>query len=123
MIIVILLFIKKKANALEELIEPQTENIDVSLSILESYISDTLENKSIIFVGDGSNIYKNNINLFFSSANFVDSKLNTLNSYALGLAGFNKYNIGIYSTEVLPLYLKKPQAQRLLEEKEKKLNK
>jgi hypothetical protein len=41
----------------------------------------------------------------------------------LGLAGFNKYNIGIYSTEVLPLYLKKPQAQRLLEEKEKKLNK
>ena len=43
--------------------------------------------------------------------------------YALGLAGFNKYNIGIYSTEVLPLYLKKPQAQRLLEEKEKKLNK
>ena len=31
--------------------------------------------------------------------------------------GFNKYKKGDFLEEVLPLYLKKPQAQRLLEEK------
>lgn len=42
----------------------------------------------------------------------------TLNSYDLGLAGLNKFkSIGDSLEEVLPLYLKKPQAQRQLEEK------
>ena len=50
-------------------------------------------------------------------------EFNILNSISLGIAGFEKSKLGINSEEILPLYLKKPQAQRQLEEKEKKDNK
>ena len=66
-----------------------------------------------------SEIYKNFIQETFSSAKFVDANLNNLNSYSLGLAGLDHFNNGYISEEILPLYLKKPQAQRLLEEKER----
>lgn len=107
-------------NCLETLIEPQAGTIEDTLSILKSYCEDTLEEDlSIIFVGDGSEIYKDKIVQTFSNANFAHSENNILNSYSLGLAGLYKYNSGIEFDEVLPLYLKKPQAQRQLEEKEK----
>ena len=45
---------------------------------------------------------------------------NALNSYYVGLAGFNKFRKNKLE-DVLPLYLKKPQAQRQLEEKSKSI--
>ena len=110
------LFEKKNGN-LETLIEPQAESVESALSIIKSYYEDTLENPSITFVGDGSEIYFDKIKYVFQDAKFVDSKDNILNSYSLGLAGLDKFNSGIEIKEVLPLYLKKPQAQRQLEEK------
>ena len=47
----------------------------------------------------------------------LDENENKLDSYFLALAGLYKYNSGVELEEILPLYLKKPQAQRLLEEK------
>ena len=47
-------------------------------------------------------------------------EFNILNSISLGIAGFEKSKLGINSEEILPLYLKKPQAQRQLEEREHK---
>ena len=45
----------------------------------------------------------------------------TLNSFDLGLAGLTRFHaLGNVGEDVLPLYLKKPQAQRLLEEKLRK---
>lgn len=109
---------EKKNNILENLLEPQAESVEACLSILKNYCEDTLENPSIYFVGDGSAIYKNLIQETFSDAKFATTDLNNLNSYYLGIAGLEHFKSGSISEEVLPLYLKKPQAQRLLEEKE-----
>ena len=109
---------EKKNDILETLIEPQAESVEACLSILKSYYEDTLEKSSIYFIGDGSEIYRNFIQETFPFAKFADSDLNNLNSYSLGIAGLNNFKSGFISNEVLPLYLKKPQAQRLLEEKE-----
>lgn len=102
-----------------ELIEPQAESVESALSILKSYCEDTLENDNITFVGDGSEIYADTIKETFQNANFENKDLNILNSYNLGIAGFNKYSSNAEVCELLPLYLKKPQAQRQLEEKMK----
>ena len=53
--------------------------------------------------------------------NFASDNKNSLSSYSLGLAGLDDYNLGLCDKEILPLYLKKPQAQRQLEEKLKKM--
>lgn len=108
---------QKKNDMLETLIEPQAASVLGALAILKSYCEDTLENTSITFIGDGSEVYKNNINEVFEQAKFADITKNKLDSYSLALAGFTKYNSGVELEEILPLYLKKPQAQRLLEEK------
>lgn len=109
---------EKKNDALETLIEPQAESVATALAILNSYSCDTLDNAQIAFVGDGSDIYKTEISQAFENAEFLPSEFNILNSEALALAGLSKFNSGIELDEVLPLYLKKPQAQRQLEEKE-----
>lgn len=107
---------EKKINCFETLIEPQAESIIGTLAILKSYCDDTLENDFLKFIGDGSEIYKSNICEVFSNVTFAKTSLNCLNSYSLGLAGLAKFQINDFD-EFLPLYLKKPQAQRQLEEK------
>lgn len=79
--------------------EPRADTVKNILDFLENKYS-----KQIIhFVGDG---------LTEKSTN------NTLSVENLGIAGFRKYQTTYkQSEEILPLYLKKPQAQRQLEEK------
>lgn len=123
---------EKRNGIFETLIEPQAESIDSTLSILNSYCDDTLDINNIIFIGDGSKIYKNDIVEIFPNAKFADEfvldsniyihDLSCLNSYSLGIAGLSHYSSNIDIGNVLPLYLKKPQAQRQLEEKEKSQN-
>ena len=112
---------EKKNDSFETLIEPQAETVEGALAILDSYYNDTLEKNSIVFVGDGSLVYKSDIEKVFLNAEFASEELNILNSYSLALAGLEQYRSGFECKEVLPLYLKKPQAQRQLEEKEKRL--
>lgn len=57
-------------------------------------------------------------------ANFKDAVFfpnNHLNSYFLGLAGLSHFKNDSYQEALLPCYLKKPQAQVLLEEKSKNI--
>ena len=108
---------QKKNGIFETLIEPQADTVSGALAILESYYQDSLNNIPITFVGDGSVVYKNNIKEIFKEAKFANQYENNLDSYSLAVAGFYKYTSGAELEEVLPLYLKKPQAQRLLEEK------
>lgn len=109
---------ESKEKNFETLIEPQAENIDSTLAILKSYIEDNFENTHITFVGDGSKIYQNQIKETFKEAQISDDNLDILNSYNLGTCGYKKYiNSEYLNEELLPLYLKKPQAQKLLEEK------
>lgn len=90
------------------------ELVDGVYNILESPKSDSVENvlnllntkysdKSIYFVGDGI------------PSKSIDNTLDVLN---LGIAGFKKFiSNNNVSEDILPMYLKKPQAQRQLEEK------
>ena len=112
------LYEKSKDNTLQTLIEPEAENIDTTLSILNSYNLDTLNNQVISFVGDGSKVYKDKILEVFPNSIIADDKNDILDSYNLGLAGFDKYSSGEELEELLPLYLKKPQAQIQLEKKD-----
>lgn len=92
------LYEKKINGDFNTLIEPDTDSVSSALSIIETYRNDNYTNKNITFIGDG---YGNNI----------------LDSFNLGLAGLYHYNLNYYDDSLLPLYLKKPQAQRQLEEK------
>lgn len=109
----------------------QITKVDSKSSISQKTNADNKQNTSqitnigsesncyqITFVGDGSKIYRNEIEKEFNNANFIDEKFDKINSYALGLAGLEKYNILETLPEVLPLYLRKPQAQRQMEEKQ-----
>lgn len=77
-----------KNNSFIEIVPPTADNMNVLESLKNTY-------KDISFVGD---IYGDK-----------------LNSYSLGLAGLDKYNNKQFD-DVLPLYLKKPQAQIQLEQ-------
>lgn len=85
-----------------------TENIDNLLDELKIALS------PICFVGDGSIIYKERILNKLPNSTF--SSNNDLSAYNLGLAGFNHFNTN-QNDDLLPLYLRKPQAERMLEEK------
>ena len=65
------------------------------------------------------NTSKNFILLESTNTQFNNVKINSNNIdvYNLGIAGFNKFNKNGKDENLLPLYLKKTQAQRQLEEK------
>lgn len=79
--------------------EPKADNVKNIIDFLDSSYS----NKIIHFVGDG--LPDRSTNNYLSVEN-------------LGIAGFRKFiNNNKQGEDILPLYLKKPQAQRQLEEK------
>jgi len=87
------------------------KTIDETISILKEYKS------PIIFVGDASITHRDLLQTNFENCLFADK--NELSSYSLGIAGFETYKKGI-QTSLMPLYLRKSQAERALEEKNKK---
>lgn len=93
-----------------EIIKPSADTVQNLLTILKNY-EDT-----ITFVGDGALIYQNEISLEITNACFIPKDKNILDSYTLGLVGLDRY-LKKDLDDVLPLYLKKPQAQRQLEKK------
>lgn len=88
-------------NILEE---PCAKAVTEVLDLLNTKYS----NKQICFVGDGITSHSTNC---------------YLNVENLGIAGYKKFiNHNNVGEDIMPLYLKKPQAQRLLEEKLKHSN-
>lgn len=84
--------------------EPCAKTVTEVLDILNTKYS----GKQINFVGDGIPSYSTNC---------------YLNVESLGIAGYKKFISNNHvSEDILPLYLKKPQAQRQLEEKLKNAN-
>lgn len=88
------------------------KNINEVLNLLDKYSS-----SSILFVGDGAVYHKDLILEKLSNSLFVQDEFNKQTSVSIGIAGFNKYNKGIYGTSnsLSPLYLRKSQAERALE--------
>lgn len=89
------------------------KNIEEVISLLQQYSS------PITFVGDGAIVNKDLIINNIDNCIFCDK--NNLSSFSLGIAGYDNYKKGI-QTSVMPLYLRKSQAERALEEKGGKIN-
>ena len=106
---------KLENNEYTLLESPKADSIENCLNLLNYKYS----NLTIHFVGDASLINKNLIQDM--SKNFVlsdtNDNLNNIDVYNLGIAGINKYQKYGEDKNLLPLYLKKPQAQRQLEGK------
>ena len=95
---------------------PDTASIDNVLDLLKYKYS----SNSISFVGDACILHKTQILNTLSGLDItISSDLqNNINIYNLGLAGLEHYKKSDFHSEnILPLYLKKPQAQRQLEER------
>ena len=99
-----------KNNSYINIEEPKADNINNILSSLFKY-------NNITFVGNGAINYHDIIKNTLQNCSFADDKENSLNSYSLGLAGRNKYLNNEFK-EILPMYLRKPQAELQLEQKD-----
>lgn len=88
------------------IINAECKNIHELINILKQF-------DNICFVGDGSNTYKELLNENLSNATFCNS--NEISSYSLGIAGLNAFNAG-RKDDILPLYLRKSQAERAKEQ-------
>lgn len=97
----------EKKTTYKKIEEFSFKTIYEAISILEKY-------NNITFVGDGSVTYKELLKSKFSNCIFCNK--NNLSSFSLGLAGLNAYKNNI-DTSLMPLYLRKSQAERSLEEK------
>lgn len=84
------------------------DHIDKILETLNNY------NESITFVGNGAVVNKDNIISKINNSNFIDN--NDVSAYNLGIAGIYQYKNN-NSNDIMPLYLRKSQAERMLEEK------
>ena len=98
---------EKKNNIVTQLEEFSFKTIDEIIPILQKY-------NKIIFVGDGSTQHKEFLHSNFNTSTFSDK--NDLSSFSLGLAGLSAYNKNINS-DLMPLYLRKSQAERAIENK------
>lgn len=85
-----------------------TENIYDLLNEFKDY------EYNVTFVGDGAFLYKNKILEVLPESIFTEN--NDLSAYNLALAGLSHFNNETFD-DVLPLYLRKPQAERMLEMK------
>ena len=73
-------------------------------------IIEKLPNDNIIFVGDGAVLHKNLLH-----GNFVND--NNIHASNIGKCSYNKYKKGISETAdtIVPMYLRKSQAERMKE--------
>lgn len=99
---------KLENNVYTQLGNLEFKTIDEAFAILKEY------NSPITFVGDGAIFHKDVIQANFENCLFCEK--NELSSYSLGIAGLNTFKRGI-QTSLMPLYLRKSQAERALEEK------
>lgn len=71
----------------------------------------------LIFVGDGSEVHHDEIAAVIRNAVFASSEQNLQTSISIAKSAYNKFKKGIYgdSNSLLPIYLKKSQAERALD--------
>lgn len=95
---------------------PLSNYLAVNITELVSLLKDK-EYNEISFVGDGSIVHQDLLKNEFSNCNISFSGNNILSSVNLGKCGFNKFkNREIETADtVLPLYINKSQAERMLD--------
>lgn len=94
------------------------EDINKTISNI-NHVFKTQNFDNIFFVGDGSVVHKDLLESTFSNTAFANEKDNYQNSISIAKSGILKYHNGEYgdSSTISPIYLKKSQAERALEEK------
>lgn len=108
-------------NQVTDLIAENIETVTARIDTMIHSFSNQFNN--IVFVGDGAVSYNDLLNKAFANSNitlhFVNEKKNNANSVSIASAGYVKYKNGDYgdSNILSPLYLRKSQAERVLEEK------
>ena len=95
-------------NKISQIGDLDFKKINDIIPLLKDYQS------PIIFVGDGATFYSDFIKNSFDNCLF--SKNNDLSSISLGIAGYNAF-LDNRKTSIMPLYLRKSQAERALEDK------
>lgn len=88
----------------------ECKNIHELIDLLKDY-------DNICFVGDGALVHQALLSSSLNNATF--SSHNEISSYSLGIAGLNAYNSG-RKDDLLPVYLRKSQAERAKEENHNK---
>ena len=99
-------------NGYDKLENFRADNIHSVIDTLLKY-----NDKEIIFVGDGSKIYNDTISEKIKNVKFADDKQNFQTSISIGKSAYDKYLKGMYgdSNSLVPMYLRKSQAERALE--------
>ena len=105
---------KHSANEYSQIGTLEFKTINDAISTLKSQLD---QNTPIYFVGDGAIVNKTLIETNITNCIFTEK--NNLSSYSLGIAGYNTY-MQEGNTSVMPLYLRKSQAERAREEKRKR---
>lgn len=95
-------------NQIGEYKSDNIQNILDSLSIYDD---------PLLFVGDGSILHQDKIQTYIKNPKFASETQNIQTSISIGKSAYNKYKSGIYgdSSSILPIYLKKSQAERQLD--------
>ena len=100
-----------------------TESLDVIIFVIQEKfeaIKKLNPNiQDIIFVGDACQVYQNTLSSSFANAKFATEEENMQSGISVAKAGLRKYQDGEYgdSSSILPIYLRKSQAERAFEEK------
>ena len=104
-------FFKKEENKIEQIRELGFSNIN------EIFEKESIAENKIIFIGDGSIAYKEIIkSKLNTSAVFVENeKQNKLNARNIALAAYNKRQEAGDTNSLVPTYLRKSNAERMLE--------
>ncbi len=100
---------ESRNNEINCIFEPTASTVEDMLNTLTSF-------NNVLFIGDGAVAYKTIIQNSLPNATFSDD--NEISSYDLCISGLTHY-LAFGKTSLLPLYLKKPQAERQFEEKQK----
>jgi len=110
-------FFKFKNGKLELIDNYIAENID--------YLINKLSNLSekVLFIGDGANIHIEKLSTY-KKCYFAPSHFNSLNATSIAKAAFDEASLDTSKnySPLLPLYLKKSQAERMLEMNESNKN-
>lgn len=112
-------------NCLNQITDLIAENIDTVISKINTFIhSFSNQFNQITFVGDGTLTYREQLEkgIDYDNLCFSSLKQNDANSVSIAISAYKKYKNGeVVDTHLLsPLYLRKSQAERALDEKEHK---
>ena len=116
-------FYTERQNALIAQTPLLAENISIVLQKCKDIVEKMPDIHRVIFIGDATILYKEMIEKFIPEVNIIFSNdiLNQMSSISIAELGYIKYKNGEFgnSSSLSPVYLRKSQAERALEEKEK----